>query len=164
MQRRCCCPLPAPLRLLRFHKHVLMCAHAHTRGHSQHITTSLLSLGGCVVRAGSGSRTLKCDVHSERELSRAGLVLTVLGVWLFLSARQLSMSSSFRLTSGSFMFMTGMVLLVAMVLMRCVYDCCCCCSCCCCSYSCCCCCCTLPLLPVCSTLFARPPLWPSLPA
>lgn len=46
------------------------------------------------------------------------MALTVLGVALFFNAAQLTMSATFRLTSGSLMFMSGAVLVLVCVLMR----------------------------------------------
>ncbi|KAF6266577.1 hypothetical protein COO60DRAFT_4338 [Scenedesmus sp. NREL 46B-D3] len=65
-----------------------------------------------------GPAGLACDVHSSQELSLPHLGLTAVGVMLFFKAASLSMSTTFRLTSGSLMFMSGAVVLLSFMLMR----------------------------------------------
>jgi hypothetical protein len=57
-------------------------------------------------------------VHSSQELSLLHLALTAAGVLLFFNAPGMSMSSVFRLTSGSLVFVTGAVVVLSFMLMR----------------------------------------------
>jgi hypothetical protein len=57
-------------------------------------------------------------VHSSQELSLLHLALTAAGVLLYFNAAGMSMSATFRLTSGSLMFMSGAVVVLSFMLMR----------------------------------------------
>jgi cell division protein FtsW (lipid II flippase) len=77
-------------------------------------------LPGCLLLF-AGPVELSCDVQSTQELSMRLIIFTVAGVLLFYKAPDLSMSSTFRLTSGSLMFMSGAVVVLSFMLMRCVH-------------------------------------------
>jgi hypothetical protein len=66
----------------------------------------------------AGPAELSCAVQSTQELSLLHVALTAAGVLLFLNAAGLSMSTAFRLTSGSLMFMSGAVVVLSFMLMR----------------------------------------------
>lgn len=65
-----------------------------------------------------GPADLSCEVSSSRELSLRHVALTAAGVLLFFNAPGLSMSPTFRLTSGSLAFMSGGLVVLSIILMR----------------------------------------------
>jgi hypothetical protein len=53
-----------------------------------------------------------------RQLSMASMCLTLVGVMLYYKARSLSMSTYFRLSSGTVLFVTGAAAVLAFIMMR----------------------------------------------
>eukprot|EP00775_Hariotina_reticulata_P013636 gene13635-13759_t len=65
-----------------------------------------------------GSPRLSCEVFSMRELNMASMCLTFIGVMLYYNARSVSMSTYFRLSSGTVLFVTGAAAVLAFIMMK----------------------------------------------
>lgn len=87
--------------------------------HPAYLMLSVILLGiACCAAAAAGPADLSCEVSSSRELSLRHVALTAAGVLLYFNAPGLSMSPTFRLTSGSLAFMSGGLVVLSIILMR----------------------------------------------
>ena len=85
--------------------------------HPAYLMLSVILLIACRAAA-AGPADLSCEVSSTRELSLRHVALSAAGVLLFFNAPGLAMSPTFRLTSGSLMFMSGGLVVLSIMLMR----------------------------------------------